>query len=201
MTQVYIHLPKLEAERALVGGIKLSEKKERTFTYQGIKFNCFTGWLHPNDDITRQGDEEYVCIKLNLDERYCFVGARDLYPHELYFKSLVPFSQYRLGTFRRPQCLICSTVLPSRVKVQGRRLDVPLLYGNSEELYLENVQSFLAGEYSAFQNDQLYSFFQMLALQDRFEQIETEDGVVFVGKEGIFSFRKPAFHQYHLEEL
>ena len=192
MMQVYIHLPRHEAARAIAGGIKLSEKKERDFTYHGLQYNCFAGWLHPNDDAAHLASEDEggaSCLRLNIDARYCFVEDQDL-------GTIKPFAKYRLGEFRRPQCLVCCTVLPSRIKLQGRRLDEPLLYENSHELYIENLQAILDGQYQSFKNDQLCGFFTLLAKDGRFRRIEKDDCVLFVSNDGSYSFAKPDVAKY-----
>jgi len=202
MAQVYIHLPKVEAEQAVTCGMKLSDKKILEFKFAGINYNCFFGWLNPNDDVECRGDAGYSCVCLNIEDRYCFVGNLDLYPSDLYFKTLLPFNKYVLGKFRLPRCMVCCTVLPSRATIQGRRLDFPLMYENSQELYLENMQSLLEGKFDSFKNDQLVGFFELLAGDGRFQKIVKDDVIIFVGDDDeIFTFRKPEITGYQLKGL
>jgi len=184
--QVYIHMPKTEALNYASGGIKLSEKKEREFSLNGIKYNCFFGWLHPNDDAAQKRSDDTVCVRINVDARYCFVEDLDLPNGE----SIKPFSNYQLGEYRRPRCLVCCTVLPSRIKLQGRRLDEPILYENSKELYLETLQAELEGNHPNFRNDSLCGFFELLHRQGEFEKIENAETIIYKSKGRHYTFEK-----------
>jgi len=196
MAQVYVYLPNDEAKLAARIGIKLSEKKVREFVFSGNKYNCYLGLLNPNDDEIHRNDKGFACVKLEVDERSCFVADSDIFPGEMYFSSIVPFSKYHLGSYRSPEALICCTLLPKNVSVQTGRFDSPLLYEDSITLYLENMQSFFSEKFDDFQNDQLLAFFEKLEAKGVCERIESKEVVTFVKESVHFTFRKADFGKY-----
>ncbi|HAA25195.1 MAG TPA: hypothetical protein DCE11_03615 [Ruminiclostridium sp.] len=173
MAVVYFYVPIDKLEDIIDCGLKLSEWKE---SYQSTPWNrvekpCFSAFLHPLDD-EKHKDRSYRCIKLDIEAEYCAVYDSDLYRisnefpelKEKFFKSMVPLNGYIFGSIRRPQCFVFTTVLSEQISLLGKSMDEPILYENSEILYVNNILQQLNDRYTEFNSVLLYSF---LAAQEQ----------------------------------
>lgn len=173
MPAVYFYVPTEELEDVIDCGLKLSEwkSKQQETPWNAIKRPCFTACLHPNDDI-RHKDKKYQCVKLNISADDCAIADLDLYFLSLehseiskeYINTMTPFQNYRFGSFRRPECLIFTTVLSDQIKCFGKSLDEPILYENSAMLYVNNIIETYNDRFDNVSQALLYSF---LTLQDQ----------------------------------
>ena len=93
---------------------------------------------------------------MEIPPKYCYVADRSLYEAgrgnpeamKLYEGSIIPVMDYRFGDYRFPEALVTSTVLGEQISVTGKMLDTPVLYTNSQELYLSNLTAQLREEHS-----------------------------------------------------
>ena len=120
-------------------GIKLSECYTRRLEIQESEKLFLTGLLNPKDDIEKFNDKEYTCIKLNLNIATLKVADSALIDSKYYEKSVIPFTEYELGTYMLPEVLISMSILPEVIEEINYYIDSPLLYDNSKELYVNNL--------------------------------------------------------------
>ena len=173
MSAVYYYIPTEKLEDVVDCGLKMSEWKSRhqETPWNNIELPCFTACLHPSDDI-RHKDSGYQCIKLDISADNCVVANRDLYFLSLehseikrdYVNAMVPLKDYIFGSFRRPECLVFTTVLSDQISCFGKGLDEPILYENSAMLYVNNILEIYNDRFDDVNQDLLYSF---LAMQEQ----------------------------------
>lgn len=167
MAVVYFYIPVEKTDDIVECGLKLSEWKDRdqeTPWSCGLQ-PCFCARLHPDDD-KRSRDSAYQCIKINIPAQDCVIADGDLhnlsmdYPElkQKYIDTMVPLNNYLFGSFRNPECLIFKTILGEQISVYGKGLDDPILYENSETLYVNNLLERFNDRYSGINQVLLYSF-------------------------------------------
>lgn len=149
MAGVYFFIPRDKLNNAVECGIKLSEYYRRELELapgEGSR-RALKAYLNPRDDESRMKDPSFACLRLNVDPAYCRVGDGALYGmgrsnplfQARYLSRLIPLSDYRFGTFRQPECLVFTSILPESIETMGKVMDIPVLYESSEALYLSNV--------------------------------------------------------------
>jgi hypothetical protein len=193
MVEVYYYLPNEEIENAVECGIKLSQFVDKEVEINGAAKKCLTAFLNPKDDIEKYKSINLKCVKLELDPKYCFIADKFLYKigshspdvFELYKKSIIPIEKYIFGSYRIPECLVTSTIISGQVGVLDKRLDSPVLFGNSEELYINNIIETYREEYSDFNDAMLYSFYHKLVEAGKMKVVEDpEKGIaIFIDTE------------------
>lgn len=193
MVEVYYYLPEAAVEVAVECGIKLSQFFDKEVVINGEIKKCLTAFLNPKDDIEKYKSAEFKCVKLELDAKYCFVADKFLYnigidsqeAFELFKESVIPIEKYIFGSYRIPECLVISTVIAGQVGVLDKRLDSPVLFSNSDELYINNIIETYREKYDDFNDAILYSFFYKLVEAGKVEVIEDLDKriAVFIDKE------------------
>jgi hypothetical protein len=167
MAVVYFYIPAEKLEDVIDCGLKLSEWKDRkqATPWSGDARPCIRAFLHPMDDI-RHEDPSFKCIKLDVSVEYCVVGDNDLYQlslensdiRKVYVNTMVPLDKYLFGSFRKPECLVFSTVLSDQITLAGKGLGEPILYENSETLYVNNILEQYNSRYDDINQVLLYSF-------------------------------------------
>jgi hypothetical protein len=180
MVEVYFYLPARHVENAIACGIKLSEWYSKEVELGGEKKKCISALLNPGDDKDRYASSEFRCLKLEVMPKYCYAADSYLYlagvtnpdVMEMYRESIISIEQYRFGQFRLPECLVTCTVLGENVKVLDKRLDSPILYSNSEELYMGNMIESFKEAHSDFNDALLYFFFNKLTEIGKLKKIE-----------------------------
>lgn len=203
MVEVYYYVPVEEVENAIECGLKLSECFDREVAMEYDKVKCISALLNPKDDIEKYRSESLRCIKLELPSEYCFVADRCLYEiglnhpkvMELYLNSIMPIKDYTFGLYRLPECLVTSTIIGEQISLLDKRLDSPVLFDNSEELYINNIIESFKEEYPDINDILLYYFYCNLANKGKLERVEDEESkvVIFLDKEAgkAFSAKKP----------
>lgn len=187
--EVYFYVPANEAEDAVECGLKLSKWYDKEVVINGESRRCMSALLNPKDDIERYKSSEFRCLKLELPSNYCFVADRYLYKAglesgevmELYLSSIIPMNDYIFGKYRLPECLVTSTAIPGQVALLDKRRDTPVLFGNSEELYINKIIQAYTEVDENFNNCLLYNFFSRLRELGSIEAVESQ-------KEGIVVF-------------
>lgn len=193
MVEVYYYLPVNEVENAVECGIKLSRWFDMEVEINGDTKKCIAAYLNPKDDIEKYKSTDLKCVKLELDPRYCLVADKFLYnvsttfPEalELFNQSVMPIEKYIFGSYRIPVCLVLSTIIAGQVEVLDKRLDSPVLFGSSEELYINKIVEAYREEYDDFNDAILYSFYCKLVEAGKMEVLEdTEKKIaIFIDKE------------------
>ena len=192
MAGLYFYAPKEKIKDIVDCGMKLSEWYDRELTLHGLNGSrkIIKALLNPRDDVNRLKDADYRCLRLDVDLDYCRVGDASLYEMgqnepilmKQYGDNLIPLCNYRFGTFRNPEVLVMSSILPERIEVMGIALDTPILYESSETLYLNNILEKHEETYQDSGNHLLYAFLVMLESQGkviRYEDKEHQKAVFF----------------------
>jgi hypothetical protein len=188
MVEVYFYMPVNKVENAVECGMKLSQWFDKEVQINGQNRKCIAAFLNPKDDMDKYKSADLKCVKLQLDAKYCFVGDKFLYQVgvnipkalELFNQSIIPIEKYIFGSYRIPECLVLSTIIAGQIEVLDKRLDSPVLFGNSEELYINNIIETYREEYDDFNDAVLYSFYCKLVDAGKMEIIEDSDKKIAV---------------------
>lgn len=183
MIEVYYYLPAEELDVSVECGLKLSKWFEKEVIIEGDLKKCMTAWLNPKDNIGKYKSDEFICVKLEISPKYCFVADKNLYrtalknPElmNLYLKSIIPVEKYIFGSYRLPECLITSTVIGEYVSVLNKRIDTPILFERSETLYINNLIETSREKNNNFYDVLLYYYYSKLANSGKFDKIEDND--------------------------
>ncbi|TYQ16839.1 UNVERIFIED_CONTAM: hypothetical protein Cloal_3414 [Acetivibrio alkalicellulosi] len=201
MVEVYYYVPVEQVENAVECGLKLSKWYEKEVRIGLDKKKCMSALLNPKDDMVKYKSDALRCVKLEIYPRYCYVADRYLYEvglthsevMQLYLESVMPIENYTFGLYRLPECLVTTTVIGEQISILDKRLDSPILFDNSEDLYINNIIEDYKGIYPNFNDMMLYYFYSYLVEKEKLKRYEDEDVVVFVDKEieRPFAIKKP----------
>lgn len=214
MAVVYYYVPIGKLEDIIDCGLKLSEWKDgyQSIPWEEIEKPCFSAFLHPLD-CERHKDSSYRCIKLNIPVEYCVVYDSDLYRlnnqfpelKEYYIKSMVPLNDYIFGSIRKPECFVFTTVLSEQISLLGKGMDEPILYENSEVLYVNNILNRFNDWYKAFNSVLLYSYLTIQEKNGAFRCYRSgnDNIAVFFDKEKnrYISVPIPDYNKYKFEDF
>ncbi len=208
MVEVYYYVPAAEVEQAVECGMKLSRWCDREVNIGGELKKCMTALLNPKDDIEKYKSEEFRCLKFELSPSYCYVSdmylfkAGQHFPEvmEAYIKSIIPVEQYAFGSYRLPECLVTTTVIAGQISLLDKRLDSPILFDNSEELYINNIIETYREEHKDYNDTLLYNFYCKLASLGKMKMYEDtkENLAVFCDNqcEKSFTIKIPDMQKY-----
>ncbi len=208
MAEVYYYLPAAVAARAVECGLKLSEWYDKEVMIEGQMKKCLSALLNPKDDLKKYQSGDLVCVKIDMPSKYCFVADKLLYligqnskeGMDMYLRSIIPIEDYIFGSYRLPECLVTSTPIAGQISVLDKRMDSPILFNSSEELYINNTIEVLREEHDDINDALLYSFFSELVKRGRLEKIENgEEGLALFldrGKNKYFIVNVPDMGRY-----
>lgn len=132
MAIIYRFVLKEKVNDLLKYGIRLSTQFDKEVNIKGDIKPCITGLLNPKDNEYKFNSDEYVGVKIDIAPNYCKVI-------DLAQKSdspiIIELEDYKFGTFKLPEVLITSSILPERISILNKDIDTPVLYNNSTELY------------------------------------------------------------------
>ena len=119
-----------------------------------------------------------------LYPEYCFVADKSLYEiglqHEEvmkpYIDSIMPI-KIIFWNVQTSGCLVTSTIIPEQISLLDKRLDSPVLFDNSEELYINNVIEDFKQEYDDLTTDFCLAF-ERTATEGELEMIEEEGNLL-----------------------
>ncbi|MDI9482901.1 MAG: hypothetical protein QM315_06925 [Bacillota bacterium] len=214
MAVIYYYVPEDKLEDIIDCGLKLSEWKDgyQSTPWEGIEKPCFSAFLHPLDD-DRHKDRSYRCIKIDIPMEYCVVYDSDLYRvsnefpelKEKFIKSMVPLDEYIFGSIRRPGCFVFTTVLSEQISLLGKSMDEPILYENSEILYVNNILQQFNDSYHEFNSVLLYSYLTMQEQKGVFRCYRSGENniAVFFDKESnqYISIPIPDYYKYKYKKF
>ncbi|HEY5586450.1 MAG TPA: hypothetical protein VIK78_18410 [Ruminiclostridium sp.] len=180
MPEVYYYAKSENVSNIIDCGFKLSTFHNKEVVIDGEKKLCFSGLINPKDDLELYKSSSFRCLKIQVKSGKCFVADRFIYEAilgkskdmELYYKTIVPIEQYRFGSYRLPECLITTTILAGEASILDKRMDSPVIYSNSEELYINNILQELREQYTDMDNSLLYYFLDKIAYFTKFDRIE-----------------------------
>ncbi len=169
--EVYFYVPKEQVEAVVECGLKLSAWCDRRVWIDGENRPCISALLNPRDDADKYNSKAFGCLKLELPAKHCWVADRRLFEigrtcpaaMELYRKSVIPLERYYFGTYRLPECLVTTTVLPHQISVLNKIMDSPVLFESSEQLYVNNIVEDLKEKRDYLLDALLYCYFEKLA--------------------------------------
>ncbi len=192
MVEVYYYLPVSKVNLCVECGIKLSEWYDKQVVIDGESKNCISALLNPKDDKEKYYSDDLKCVKLRIPEKYCYVADKSLYMiglsdikiMSLYEKSVLPVENYIFGSYRLPECLITSTIIGGDISVLDKRIDSPVLFEDSESLYVNNLIEKLGNGNDNFNNMMLYGFFSKVLETNKFDVIKNEENklALFIDK-------------------
>ncbi|MGI6622819.1 MAG: hypothetical protein GX227_07750 [Clostridiaceae bacterium] len=203
MAELYFFVSKDKVQDVVDCGLKLSEWYDREITLPETTGSrkVLKAFLNPRDDREKFKDDDYKCLRLDVDLDYCKVADWSLYrigqdePYlmQKYYDSIIPLKNYRFGTYREPEILVLTSVLPEYIEVTGIALDIPLLYESSEAIYLVNLMQKHEELYKDSGNHLLYAFFTYLEARGqviRYEDKEKKCAVFFAKDSDEYSVLK-----------
>ncbi len=202
MAEVYYYVKSENVANIVDCGLKLSSFYDKAVMIDGEERMCFSGLLNPKDDMDLYRSGEYTCLKIQVENEKCYVADKFIHDTvrderlvmELYYNSIIPVNNYIFGTYRRPECLITTTILAGEAKLLDRRMDSPVIYANSEELYINNILQELRERHEETDDCLLYYFFDRLAglsVLEKYENAETGTAVFKTGEGRTYCVRRP----------
>lgn len=166
--KVYCFIPACEAEEVIECGLKLNSRITKNIEINGGQVLCFEAFLHPRDGEGNEGD---VMIKITVPEGRAFVADNSLLGEtgDLYNKSIISANKYKLGTYRKPCCLIACTILPDMIEKYNCDMDEPILYHSSEQLYTDSLFYKTDDLVQSFKDVALNAYYNMKAADGDYE--------------------------------
>ncbi len=199
MPEVYYYVRSEDVLNITDCGLKLSISHDKEVIIEGEAKKCFSALLNPKDDIELYKSPSFSCLKFQVKSEKCFVADRFIYETaqsqdiHLYYKTIVPIEEYMFGTYRLPECLITTTILPGEAYVLDKRMDSPIIYTNCEELYINNILQELRDNYSDIDDSLLYLLLDALTGMGKLEKIENKSS-------GMSIFKNDTGRTYCLKE-
>ncbi|MEN2775471.1 hypothetical protein ABCY62_10585 [Acetivibrio clariflavus] len=203
MVEVYYYVPQDKVRDSIECGLKLSQWYEKEVQIEFENKKCLCALLNPRDDMDKYKSPDYKCLRLELYPEYCYVADKSLYElglqHDevmkLYMDSITPIKDYIFGMYRLPECLVTTTVIPEQISLLDKGLGSPILFNNSEELYINNLIEDFRQKYDNLNDRLLFGFFKGRATEGEMEMIEKDGNgfVAFIDKktDRAFTVRKP----------
>lgn len=208
LVEVYRYLPAEEVPNVVECGLKLTKWYDRTIIADGQKNLYISALLNPKDDMAKYCSDNFKCVRLEVPSKYCHVADKSLYlagqrnPEimNLYYKTLIPVEQYIFGSYRKPECLINTTIIYSQISELNKGLGSPVLYNNSEELYLNNIVESLKEEHDNFNDAILYYLYDSLVKEGKYRKVESADSNLAVFNDNrtdkFYIIKKPDLKKY-----
>jgi len=176
--KVYFYVSAENIDEALECGIALSDFHEKKIFLNGCENKCIVTYLHPADS-KKFGDPSYVALKIIVSDGKGFIADSVLYDQDLYIKTkldlylktIIKCEDYVLGSYRKPECLLTSTVLPEYIEKYDRRRDEPLLYTSSNDLYINRLIGEAHEASSDFDEIALNAYYDRLLLKGKYTNV------------------------------
>lgn len=213
MVELYYYVPTADIEYVVSCGLKLSKWGDKEVIIDGDRKKCLSALLNPKDDIESYKSDNLTCVKLEVQDEYCFISDKLLYLAgmenssimDLYHKSITPVKDYIFGTLRLPECLITCTIIEGYISVLNKAQDSPILFGDTEELYLNNIFEGFREKNDHFNDALLYCFLNKLTengIMDMFVD-PVRNIAVFNnrGNNNIYTLRIPDFNQFNFNQF
>lgn len=131
MAIVYRYVKKELANEVLKYGIRLSKQFDKEYNLNGYLKSCICALLNPKDDDKFYSDD-YIGIKIDVSNNYCKIVDASCESEQ---PDLTDLDDYILGTFKTPEVLITSSILPEKISLLNKDLDFPVLYDNSRDYF------------------------------------------------------------------
>lgn len=157
----YFYIDKNEAEEAAECGLKLSVYGEEILAERDHPMRAVRALLSPKDDMSKYNDEGLACLKLDIPGDKLLV-AEGIYLEtgnwEWFNESVLHAENYIFGTYRKPYYLITFTISNEFIGILDKKRDVPVLYDDSEELYIHKMKARFEDNDHNFYDKALYGY-------------------------------------------
>lgn len=132
MAIVYRYVKKDDSSDLLKYGIRLSKQFDKEVNFNGYSKPCICALLNPKDNEDKFNSDLYVGLKIDVSNEYCKVVDSSLNEDE---RTVLELNDYILGTFKTPEILITTSILPEKISLLNKDIDVPVLYDNSRDYF------------------------------------------------------------------
>lgn len=176
--KVYFYVSVKNIDEVLECGITLSDFHEKKMYIEGCENKCIVTHLHPADS-EKFGDPSYMAVKIIVSDGKGFIADSVLYDEnlyinaklDLYLKTIITCEKYVLGSYRKPECLLTSTILPEYIEKYDKRRDEPLLYTNSNDLYINRLIGEAREASPNFDEIALNAYYDRLLLKGKYTNV------------------------------
>ncbi len=183
----YFYIDSKKADETAECGLKLSLYGENILADEDHPIRAIRALLSPKDDMASYKNPELACLKLDIDndkllvaeETYLKTGKRDWFN-----ESVVHAEKYMLGSYRKPCFLITFTVLGEYIGILDKSRDVPVLYDQSEELYVHKIKSEFEYSDENFYDRALYGYLAVMKKMGRADVEWQSEGLTVFSIEG-----------------
>lgn len=164
--QAYIWLEKERAEEVLAGGLRPEGESIEGLSLPRTGGRYIAALLHPADRFYGRGTAGKVCLRLEIDAKKAYVIDIGRIKNKA-ADSLIPAEKYVYGTFRRPVLIVLTPVEPEDIKKYERVLDAPVLYENSEKIYIDRQFALADDNDPGFRETALRAYYEKQAAAGR----------------------------------
>ena len=185
--QAYIWLEKERAEEVLAGGLRPEGEGIEGLSLPRAGGGYIAALLNPADDYATAGSAGLVCLRLNVDAKKAYVIDTARIEGKI-ADTLAPAEKYVFGTYRRPLLVIPEQVEPENIKKYEGVLDAPVLYENSEKIYIDRQFALADDNDPGFREIALRAYHEKQAAAGRAVKYS---GGAFRVKERIKTGKKP----------
>lgn len=161
----YYYIDKDRAEEAVECGLKLSVYGDILIEDKDYPIKAIRALLSPKDDMEKYSNEKLACLKLDIPKGKLLVSEEfylETDNKEWFSDSVVHAENYIIGTYRKPCFLLTFTVMSEYIGILDKKRDVPVLYDNSEELYIHNIKSEFEYKDKDFYDKALYGYLDIM---------------------------------------
>lgn len=145
--KAYYFVPASQADEIMECGLEISRGDYFVSKFMQNSGRCFAARLHPGDYAPEAFSTDKTCLKIDLTQVRSFIAEDAFWETDMpeenkkqwFEASFLPTEEYRLGTYRKPLCLIANTILPQAMELYDTVMDEALLYESSQELYLSGL--------------------------------------------------------------
>lgn len=145
--KAYYFVPVSQADEIMECGLEISHGDYFVSKFMQNSGRCFAARLHPADYGSEAFTSDKMCLKIDLTQVRSFIAEEAFLETDMpeankkqwFEASFLPTEEYRLGTYRKPLCLIANTILPQAMERYNTVMDEALLYESSQELYLSSL--------------------------------------------------------------
>lgn len=137
MSIVYYFSKTSETNNFFKYGIKLSQNYDKEININGYLSKCLCAFLNPKDDMIKFESSDYHCLKLDIEDSYAKIIDSFLLDDSSLGPKTIDLNKYIFGTYKNPEVLITTSVLPEKISLLNRDIDVPIMFDNSRDLYYQ----------------------------------------------------------------
>lgn len=162
-------------------GIKLSEHADIVINLNDLSKKGIQAFLSPKDSILYD-NEDYICFRISTTNLNIYVFENTFINSFLINDTFYKLSDYKIGTFKDPICLICSSILPENIFIYDKLIDMPLLVQNSKEFHINNsINNIL--DALLLENESYYDELLNIAIKSKLIKLVKSDKDNFIYKD------------------